>query len=63
MISTDKAVNSRSIMGASKRLAEIVLLASGNADTRMTSIRLGNVLASEGSVVPLFLEQIARGGP
>ncbi len=63
MISTDKAVNSRSIMGASKRLAEIVLLAAGNEETRMTSIRLGNVLASEGSVVPLFLEQIARGGP
>ncbi|MGA9565005.1 MAG: polysaccharide biosynthesis protein [Candidatus Korobacteraceae bacterium] len=62
-ISTDKAVNSRSIMGASKRLAEIVLLAAGSAETRMTSIRLGNVLASEGSVVPLFLEQIARGGP
>jgi FlaA1/EpsC-like NDP-sugar epimerase len=63
MISTDKAVNSRSIMGASKRLAEIVLLASGSPETRMTSIRLGNVLASEGSVVPLFLEQIAHGGP
>jgi FlaA1/EpsC-like NDP-sugar epimerase len=63
MISTDKAVNSRSIMGATKRLAEIVLLAAGTCETRMTSIRLGNVLASEGSVVPLFLEQIARGGP
>jgi len=63
MISTDKAVNPHSIMGASKRLAEIVLLALGDAGTRMASIRMGNVLGSEGSVVPLFLEQIARGGP
>ena len=63
MISTDKAVNPHSIMGASKRLAELVLLALGDHGTRMTSIRLGNVLGSEGSVVPLFLEQIERGGP
>ena len=63
MISTDKSVNPGSIMGASKRLAEIVLLRVGHGATRMTSIRLGNVLGSEGSVVPLFLEQIASGGP
>jgi FlaA1/EpsC-like NDP-sugar epimerase len=63
MISTDKAVNPRSIMGASKRLAEIILLAAGSPAARMTSIRLGNLLGSEASVVPLFLEQIARGGP
>jgi FlaA1/EpsC-like NDP-sugar epimerase len=63
MISTDKSVNPRSIMGASKRLAEMVLQTMTDATTRMTSIRLGNVLGSEGSVVPLFLEQIARGGP
>lgn len=63
MISTDKSVNPHSIMGASKRLAEMVLYAGTGATTRMTSIRLGNVLGSEGSVVPLFLEQIARGGP
>ena len=63
MISTDKAVNPLSIMGASKRLAEIILLGMGDDATRMTSIRLGNVLGSEGSVVPLFLEQIACGGP
>ncbi|HEY4900244.1 MAG TPA: polysaccharide biosynthesis protein [Terriglobales bacterium] len=63
MISTDKAVNPRSIMGASKRLAELVLLALGDDVTRMSSIRLGNVLGSEGSVVPLFLEQIHSGGP
>ncbi len=63
MISTDKSVNPLSIMGASKRLAEMVLQGMDSFHTRMTSIRLGNVLGSEGSVVPLFLEQIARGGP
>lgn len=63
MISTDKSVNPRSIMGASKRLAEMVLQTITEATTRMTSIRLGNVLGSEGSVVPLFLDQIAHGGP
>jgi len=63
MISTDKAVNSQSIMGATKRLAELVLLGMPAARTRMASVRLGNVLASEGSVVPLFSDQIARGGP
>lgn len=63
MISTDKSVNPASIMGASKRLAELILLGLGDATTSMTSIRLGNVLGSEGSVVPLFLEQIGRGGP
>jgi FlaA1/EpsC-like NDP-sugar epimerase len=63
MISTDKAVNPESIMGASKRLAELVLLGMPASATRMASIRLGNVLGSEGSVVPLFLEQIAHGGP
>lgn len=63
MISTDKSVNPLSIMGASKRLAEMILQRMDSSHTRMTSIRLGNVLGSEGSVVPLFLEQIARGGP
>jgi FlaA1/EpsC-like NDP-sugar epimerase len=63
MISTDKAVNPESIVGASPRLAELVLLGIPAGETHMGSIRLGNVLASEGSVVPLFLEQIARGGP
>lgn len=63
MISTDKSVNPRSIMGASKRLAEMMLQSMTDATTCMTSIRLSNVLGSEGSVVPLFLEQIARGGP
>ena len=63
MISTDKAVNPQSMMGASKRLAEVALLVLGDDATRMSSIRMGNVIASEGSVIPLFLEQIKRGGP
>jgi FlaA1/EpsC-like NDP-sugar epimerase len=63
MISTDKAVDPESIMGACKRLAELLLLGMSGSPTISASIRLGNVLGSEGSVVPLFLEQIARGGP
>jgi FlaA1/EpsC-like NDP-sugar epimerase len=63
LISTDKAVNPLSVMGASKRVAEISLLSLNSLDTHMTSIRLGNVLGSQGSVVSLFLDQIARGGP
>jgi FlaA1/EpsC-like NDP-sugar epimerase len=62
-LSTDKAANPRSVLGASKRIAELVLLASSGPRTRMNSLRLGNVLGSRGSVVPLFLRQIARGGP
>jgi len=63
MISTDKAVDPHSVMGASKRLAEPILLALGSEKTRMNSIRLGNVLGSQGSVGLLFLQQISRGGP
>jgi FlaA1/EpsC-like NDP-sugar epimerase len=63
MISTDKAANPRSIMGAAKRVAEIILARLDTPATRMRSIRLGNVLGSTGSVVPLFQQQIARGGP
>lgn len=63
LISTDKAVNPQSVMGASKRVAELVLLSLSNSQTRMTSIRLGNVFGSQGSVAPLFFEQIERGGP
>ncbi len=63
MISTDKAVNPRSVMGASKRIAELVLLRWNGIKTQMKAIRLGNVLGSRGSVAPLFRQQIERGGP
>ncbi len=67
MLSTDKAVDPAGVMGASKRLAELQLLreaaAAENGDTRFLSVRFGNVLASRGSVVPLFQRQIAAGGP
>jgi FlaA1/EpsC-like NDP-sugar epimerase len=63
MISTDKAVNPRSVMGAAKRVAELILLRLGNTRTRMSALRMGNVLGSNGSVAPLFQQQIARGGP
>ncbi|MBV9886104.1 MAG: polysaccharide biosynthesis protein [Acidobacteria bacterium] len=63
MISTDKAANPRSIMGAAKRVAELVLTRLDSPATRMRSLRLGNVLGSTGSVVPLFQRQIQNGGP
>ena len=62
MISTDKAVNPTSIMGCTKQLAERYCLGK-NSKTRFMVSRFGNVLGSEGSVVPLFKEQIRRGGP
>ncbi len=63
LVSTDKAVDPVSIMGASKRLAELILLARMGMGTRMKSIRLGNVFGSAGSIVPLFRQQIQSGGP
>jgi FlaA1/EpsC-like NDP-sugar epimerase len=62
LVSTDKAVAPTSIMGATKRIAELILLANRSA-TQMYAVRLGNVLGSTGSVLPTFQRQIARGGP
>jgi FlaA1/EpsC-like NDP-sugar epimerase len=63
LISTDKAVKPASIMGATKRVAELALARPGDSAMRLQSLRLGNVLGSHGSVLPLFSRQIARGGP
>ena len=65
LVSTDKAVRPSNIMGASKRLAELVIQdrAKRSRTTHFSIVRFGNVLGSSGSVIPLFREQIARGGP
>lgn len=65
MISTDKAVNPTSVMGLTKRAAEIIIsgMPQGEGSTRFMSVRFGNVLVSNGSVVPTFQRQIAAGGP
>lgn len=63
MILTDKAVRPTSIMGVTKRLAELAVNSLQNGRTRFVSVRFGNVLGSNGSVIPLFKKQIAEGGP
>ena len=65
MISTDKAVRPSNIMGASKRMAEMVIqsLNTQTSNTKFSMVRFGNVINSSGSVIPLFLDQIAKGGP
>ncbi|PYG31124.1 polysaccharide biosynthesis protein [Pelagimonas varians] len=65
LVSSDKAVRPTNVMGASKRLAELAIqdLATRNCGTQYAMVRFGNVLGSSGSVIPLFEEQIARGGP
>lgn len=61
LLSTDKAVNPHSVMGVSKRIAELMVLTHSSQSMRMSAIRLGNVIGSRGSVVPIFLDEIKNG--
>jgi FlaA1/EpsC-like NDP-sugar epimerase len=64
LISTDKAVNPSSVMGVTKRIAEIIVTNTGHkSNSQFVAVRFGNVIGSRGSVLPIFLEQIKRGGP
>lgn len=63
LISSDKAVRPTSVMGATKRIAELLIFALRNTQTKYVAVRFGNVLGSSGSVIPIFKKQIAAGGP